>query len=134
METSKCMSQGLLWSLALKSFDQVYKHQSNVLIHSKIVKIGISDFPDLKQTRWARKIPITVLETTLITKESTYTLDFRKWFVVSFWSHSIRGIFSAFGRFIEDYLRSLTFHTIFLWTVDLKKFIISDFLEHFRLI
>jgi hypothetical protein len=36
-------------------------------------------------------------------------LDFGKCFVVSFWSHSIKGIFSAFGKFIEDYPRNLTY-------------------------
>jgi hypothetical protein len=62
----------------------------------------------LRQTRCARKIPKPVLETTLITKETTYTSDFRKYFVVSFWSHSIRTFLSASGRFIEIYLRNLT--------------------------
>jgi hypothetical protein len=63
----------------------------------------------LRQTRCARKIPKPVLKTTLITKETTYYLDFGEYFVVSFWSHSIRAFFSALGRFIEDLLRNLTF-------------------------
>jgi hypothetical protein len=67
---------------------------------------GIYDFSDLRQTRCARKIRKPVLETTLITEETAYTLDFRKNFVVSSWSQL--GIFSAFGRFIEDYLSNLT--------------------------
>jgi hypothetical protein len=65
---------------------------------------GISDFSDLRQTRCARNIPKPVLETTLITKETTYTLDFRKNFVVSFWSHSIR----AFSVLFEDSLRIIS--------------------------
>jgi hypothetical protein len=36
----------------------------------------------LKQTRCARKIPKPVLETTLITIETTYTLNAWKYFVV----------------------------------------------------
>jgi hypothetical protein len=51
--------------------------------------------------RCARKIPKLVLETTLIIKETTYTLDFGKYFYVSFWSHSIR----TFSVFLEDSLR-----------------------------
>jgi hypothetical protein len=47
-----------------------------------------------------RKISKTVLETTLISKETPYTLDFRKYFVASFWSHSIR----AFSVLLEDSL------------------------------
>jgi hypothetical protein len=65
---------------------------------------GISYFADLRQTRCARKSPKPVLETTLITKETTYTLDFRKCFVVSFWSHSIR----AFSVLLEDSLRIIS--------------------------
>jgi hypothetical protein len=44
----------------------------------------MSDFSNFRQTRCARKIPKPVLGPTLITKETTYTLDFRKYFVVSF--------------------------------------------------
>jgi hypothetical protein len=60
----------------------------------------ISYFSDLRQTRCGRKIPKPVLDTILITKETTYTFDFRKNFVVSFWSHSIR----AFSVPLEDSL------------------------------
>jgi hypothetical protein len=62
---------------------------------------GISYFSDLRQTRCARKIPTPVLETSLITKETMYYLDFAKYFVVSFWSHSIW----AFSVLLEDSLR-----------------------------
>jgi hypothetical protein len=65
----------------------------------------ISYFSDLGKTRCARKIPKPVLETTLISKETTYILDFRKYFVESFWIHSIR-TFSVL--FIENYLKNLT--------------------------
>jgi hypothetical protein len=65
---------------------------------------GTSDISDLRQTRCARKIPRPVLETTLITKETTYTLCFRKYFVVSLWSHSIR----AFSVLLEDSLRIIS--------------------------
>jgi hypothetical protein len=34
--------------------------------------------------------PDQVLETTLITKETTYYFDFGKYFVLSFWCHSLR--------------------------------------------
>jgi hypothetical protein len=54
--------------------------------------------------RCARKIPKPVLETKLITKETTYTLDFRKYFVVSLWSHSIR----AFSVLLKDSLRTIS--------------------------
>jgi hypothetical protein len=47
----------------------------------------ISYFSDLRQTRCARKIPKPVLETTLITKETTYTLDFGKYFGVTQLEH-----------------------------------------------
>jgi hypothetical protein len=43
----------------------------------------------------------TVLKTRLITKETTYTLVFVKYLVVSFRSHSIK----AFSVFLEDSLR-----------------------------
>jgi hypothetical protein len=65
---------------------------------------GILYFSDLRQTRCARKISKPVLETTLITKETTYTLDFRKYSVVSFWSHSMR----AFLVLLEDSLRNIS--------------------------
>jgi hypothetical protein len=65
---------------------------------------GISDIADLRQTRCARKILNPVLETTLITKETTYTLEFGKYFVVSFWSHLIR----AFSVLLEDSLRIIS--------------------------
>jgi hypothetical protein len=61
-------------------------------------------FSDLRQTKYAKKIPKPVLETTLITKENTYTLDFGKYFVVSFWSHLIR----AFSVLLEDSLRIIS--------------------------
>jgi hypothetical protein len=61
----------------------------------------ISYFTDFRQTRSAKKIPKTVL------KEPTYTLVF----VNTLWSlpkplNPV--IFSVFGRFLEDYLRNLT--------------------------
>jgi hypothetical protein len=59
---------------------------------------------NLEDSKDARKIPKPVLETTLITKETTNTLDFKKYFVVSFWSHSIR----AFSVFLEDSLRTIS--------------------------
>jgi hypothetical protein len=65
---------------------------------------GISYFSHLRQTRCARNIPKPVLDTKLITKETTYTLDFRKYFVVSFWSHSIR----AFSVLLEDLLKIIS--------------------------
>jgi hypothetical protein len=51
----------------------------------------------LRQTREARKIPNTVLKTRLKIKETTHTLVFRKYLVVSFQSHSIR----AFPVFLD---------------------------------
>jgi hypothetical protein len=68
---------------------------------------GISYFSDLRQTRCAEKISKPVLETTLFTKETMCTLDFTKYFVVSFEVTQILKS-SAFGRFIDDYLRNLT--------------------------
>jgi hypothetical protein len=65
---------------------------------------GIFDFSDFRRTRCARKIPKPVLETTLINKETVYTLVFGKYFVVSFWSHSIR----AFSVLLEDSLRIIS--------------------------
>jgi hypothetical protein len=62
---------------------------------------GVSCFPDLRQTRCARKIPTPVSEITLFTKETTYTLDFEKYFFMSFWSHSIR----AFAVLLKIHLR-----------------------------
>jgi hypothetical protein len=61
-------------------------------------------FPDLRQTRCIRKIPKPELETTLIIKETTYTLDCGKYVVVSFRSHSMR----AFSTLLEDSLRSIS--------------------------
>jgi hypothetical protein len=58
----------------------------------------------LRQTRCARKIPKPVLETALITKETTYASDFGKFVVVSFWSHSMR----AFSTLLEDSLRIIS--------------------------
>jgi hypothetical protein len=58
----------------------------------------------INSTRYARNFPKPVLETTLITKETTYTLDFWKCFVVSFWSHSMR----AFSVLLEDSLRMIS--------------------------
>jgi hypothetical protein len=55
----------------------------------------------LGQTRGARKIPKPVLKTSFITKETTYTLDIDKYFVVSSWCHSIR----AFSVLFEDSLK-----------------------------
>jgi hypothetical protein len=49
-------------------------------------------------------VQIPVFETALITKETTYTLEFRKYFVVSFWRLSIR----AFSVFLEDILRIIS--------------------------
>jgi hypothetical protein len=46
--------------------------------------LGIFCFSDLRQTSGARKISKPVLKTTLITKETTYNLDFGKYFVVFF--------------------------------------------------
>jgi hypothetical protein len=54
----------------------------------------------MRQSRYARKTPNPVLETKLIIKEITYYLGFGKYFVVSFWSHSIR----AFSVVLEDSL------------------------------
>jgi hypothetical protein len=65
---------------------------------------SISYFTDLRQTRDDKKIPKTVLKTKLKTKETTYTLIFRKYIVVSFRSHSIR----AFSVLSEDSLRIIS--------------------------
>jgi hypothetical protein len=63
----------------------------------------------LRQFRSAKKIPKTVLKTRLKTKETTYTLVFLKYLVVSFQRPLNKGILSVFGRFFEDYLiRNLT--------------------------
>jgi hypothetical protein len=59
---------------------------------------------DLRQTRCTRKIPKPILETSFITEKTTYTLDFRKYFVVSFWSHPIR----AFSVVLEDSLKIIS--------------------------
>jgi hypothetical protein len=66
--------------------------------------LGISYFSDLRLTRCAIEIPKPVLETALIVKETTYTFDFRKCFVVSFWSHSIM----AFPVLLENSLRIIS--------------------------
>jgi hypothetical protein len=58
----------------------------------------------LRQTRGDKKIPKTVLKTTLKIKETASTLLFIKYFVVSFQSHSIR----AFSVFLEDSLRIIS--------------------------
>jgi hypothetical protein len=65
---------------------------------------GIFYFSDLRQIRCGRKILKPVLETTLITKETTYTLDFGKYFVGIFWSHSIK----AFSVLLEESLRIIS--------------------------
>jgi hypothetical protein len=65
---------------------------------------GISYFSDLRQTRYTRKVLKPVLETALITEETTNTLDFRKHFVLSFWSRSIR----AFSVLLEDSFRIIS--------------------------
>jgi hypothetical protein len=62
---------------------------------------GISYLTDLRRTRGAKKIHKTVLKTRLRTKETTYTLVFKKYLVVSFRSHSIK----AFSVFLEDSLK-----------------------------
>jgi hypothetical protein len=54
-----------------------------------------------------RKIPKPVLETTLIMEESTYTLNFKKYLFVSFWSHSFR----AFSVLLEDSLFQIVSET-----------------------
>jgi hypothetical protein len=68
------------------------------------LEVGISHFSDLRQTRCARKIPKPVFETTLMTKEITDCMDFGKYVVVSFWSHSIR----AFSVILEDSLKIIS--------------------------
>jgi predicted deacetylase len=48
----------------------------------------------------------------LLLKETTYTLDFGKYFVVSFWSHSIR----EFSVLLEDSLRIISeLRTLTCW-------------------
>jgi hypothetical protein len=61
-------------------------------------------FTDFKQTRGAKKLPKTVLKTRLKTKETTYTLVFVKYLVVSFRGHSIW----AFSVFFEDSLKIIS--------------------------
>jgi hypothetical protein len=61
-------------------------------------------FADLRQTRGAKKIPETVLKTRLKTKETTYTLVFVKYLVISFPSHSMR----AFLVFLKALLRIIS--------------------------
>jgi hypothetical protein len=58
----------------------------------------------LRQTRRVKKIPKTVLKTRLKTKD----FGFRKIPCGVFAKPLNKGIFSDFGRFIEDYLRNLT--------------------------
>jgi hypothetical protein len=70
--------------------------------YQKFLNLQISD-----ETRHANKIPKTILKTRLKTKEITYNLVFVKYLVVFFRSHS--GIFSVFRRFIENYLKNLTY-------------------------
>jgi hypothetical protein len=45
-----------------------------------------------------------VLETTLNDKETTHTLDFGKYFIASFWSHSI----GAFSVLLEKSLKIIS--------------------------
>jgi hypothetical protein len=61
---------------------------------------GISYFSDLGRTRCARKIRKPVF----ITIETTFSLYFRKYFVVSFWSHSIK----EFSVLLEDSLKIIS--------------------------
>jgi hypothetical protein len=61
----------------------------------------ISYFTDLRQTKGAKKFPNKVLKAIIKTKETTYTLVFVKYHLVSFRSHSIRE-FSVFLGFLED--------------------------------
>jgi hypothetical protein len=58
----------------------------------------------LRQTKCARKISKPVLKTALFIKETTYYLDVEKYFVVSFWSHSVR----AYSALLEDSLRIIS--------------------------
>jgi hypothetical protein len=73
----------------------------------------------LRQTRCAKNIPKAVLKTRLTTKETTYTLVFVKYLVVSFPSLSKKE-FGVSGIFIEDYLRNLT-----CWEKSKNKFGLS---------
>jgi hypothetical protein len=61
----------------------------------------ISYFKDLRQNRGAKMIPKTALITRLKTKETTYSLVFVKYHVISFRSHSLR----VFPVFLEYSLR-----------------------------
>jgi hypothetical protein len=58
----------------------------------------------LRQTRGAKKILRTVLKTGLKTKKKLVYFGFREIRCGLF----LKGIFSVFGRFIEEYLRNLT--------------------------
>jgi hypothetical protein len=71
--------------------------------------LGISYFTDLRQTKAVKKIPKTVMKTRLKTKESTFIFAFRKIPCGLFPKLLEKGTFSVFGRFIEDYLRNLTY-------------------------
>jgi hypothetical protein len=64
----------------------------------------------MRQTKDTKKFPKTFLKTKLKTKETTYTLVFGRrpsWVFPKPLNLDI--IFSVFGRFIEDYIRILTF-------------------------
>jgi hypothetical protein len=81
--------------------NDVFKLQevfSELEIRTDLEVSEISYFTDLRQTRGAKKIPKTVLKTRLKTKETTYTLVFVKYLVVSFRTLSIR----AYSVFLED--------------------------------
>jgi hypothetical protein len=73
---------------------------------------GLGKFPDisyltdLRRTRSAKKIPKTVLKTRQNQRNHVY-FDFRKIYCGLFSKPLNKGIFSVFGRFIEDYLRNL---------------------------
>jgi hypothetical protein len=60
---------------------------------------SIRCFTDLRQIQGVRKIPKTVLETRLKFKETTYTLFFEKYLVVSI---------EAFSVFLKDSLRIIS--------------------------
>jgi hypothetical protein len=64
----------------------------------------ISYFTDLRQTKGGKNIQKTVSKTKLKIKETTYTLIFVKYLVVSFWSPSTR----AFSVFLKDSLRIIS--------------------------
>jgi hypothetical protein len=89
-----------------KSFQSL---RSEYSLRTDLEVPDISYFTDFRQTRGAKKIPKTDLNIKLKTKETSYTLVFVKYLVVSFRSHSNKGMFSVFVRFIEDYLRNLMY-------------------------